>query len=168
MASYIWLATFLLLLSASYGFHIQRASGRMTPSMLFNSPKSTKINIPKDKKICVITGTTSGLGKETARSLLNTGDYYVICACRNVEAMKEVAAREGFDPASHTVLPLDLGSFESTRAFVKKLQSIKNRPLDRLVCNAAVYQPALLTVSPSTLQPHRLRSGCNFINFNSS
>jgi hypothetical protein len=50
------------------------------------------------KKVCVITGTTSGLGKETTRALLNKGDYYVICACRDVEKMNQVAAAEGFNP----------------------------------------------------------------------
>lgn len=47
----------------------------------------------KKKKFCVITGTTSGLGKETARSLLNSGDYYVVCACRDVEKMKKSRCR---------------------------------------------------------------------------
>ena len=58
--------------------------------------------------------------------------------------MKEIAEREGFDPSSHTVIDLDLGSFDSTKKFVTKLNTLKkSRPLDRLVCNAAVYQPAL-------------------------
>ena len=58
---------------------------------------STAGGIPANKKVCVITGTTSGLGKETARALLNKGDYYVICACRDVGKMEQVAALEGFD-----------------------------------------------------------------------
>jgi protochlorophyllide reductase len=103
--------------------------------------------IPASKKICVITGTTSGLGKETARALLNRGDYYVVCACRDVEKMKKIATTEGFDPKSYTVLDLDLGSLDSVKKFVPKLKSTIKRPLDRLVCNAAVYQPALATVS---------------------
>eukprot|EP00595_Chromulina_sp_UTEXLB2642_P002335 CAMPEP_0196765140 /NCGR_PEP_ID=MMETSP1095-20130614/7665_1 /TAXON_ID=96789 ORGANISM="Chromulina nebulosa, Strain UTEXLB2642" /NCGR_SAMPLE_ID=MMETSP1095 /ASSEMBLY_ACC=CAM_ASM_000446 /LENGTH=319 /DNA_ID=CAMNT_0042122631 /DNA_START=395 /DNA_END=1354 /DNA_ORIENTATION=- len=41
-------------------------------------------------------------------------------------------------------MKLDLGSFQSVKDFVFNLKSFKsNRPLDRLVCNAAVYQPAL-------------------------
>ena len=100
------------------------------------------------KKLCVITGTSSGLGKETAKSLLKTGDYYVICACRDVDKMKEVAESEGFDSSSHSILKLDLASFDSVKSFVKDLKSFKkSRPLDVLVCNAAVYQPALPTVS---------------------
>lgn len=100
-------------------------------------------SIPSRKKIAVVTGTTSGLGLETARALLNRGDYHVVCANRNVEKMREIAEAEGFNRKDYTILPLDLDSFESTRAFAKKLLSSKTRPLDALVCNAAVYQPAL-------------------------
>jgi hypothetical protein len=67
--------------------------------MMFGMFKSasSSASIPADKKVCVITGTTSGLGKETARALLNNGDYYVIGACRDVKKMNEVAEQEGFD-----------------------------------------------------------------------
>mmetsp|Transcript_13335 Transcript_13335/g.12916 ORF Transcript_13335/g.12916 Transcript_13335/m.12916 type:complete len:398 (+) Transcript_13335:116-1309(+) len=109
----------------------------------FNSGSSSKI--PADKKVCVITGTTSGLGKETTRALLNKGDYYVICACRDVEKMNQVAEAEGFDKDRFTVLELDLGSFDSVKKFAKVVKTVAKRPLDRLVCNAAVYQPALQT-----------------------
>lgn len=91
-------------------------------------------------------GTSSGLGKETAKTLLKRGDYYVICAVRDVEKMKAIAAKENFDESSYSILELDLASFDSTRKFVTKLQSLKSRPIDSLVCNAAVYQPALLKV----------------------
>jgi protochlorophyllide reductase len=56
--------------------------------------------------------------------------------------MKTVATEEGFDPKAHTVLELDLASVASVRKFVAQLGAIKGKPLDRLVCNAAVYQPA--------------------------
>jgi hypothetical protein len=66
-------------------------------NMMFGFNSGSSNTIPGDKKVCVITGTTSGLGKETARALLNKGDYYVICACRDVEKMNQVAEEEGFD-----------------------------------------------------------------------
>lgn len=121
-----------------------RAISRHAPHMIFDSIFSTS-KIPANKKLCVITGTTSGLGKETLRSLLNQGDYYVICGCRDVEKMQELSEQEGFDTSRHTVVELDLGSFQSTKDFAKKVKSLKgNRPLEKLVCNAAVYQPANL------------------------
>lgn len=94
------------------------------------------------KKLCVITGASSGLGLETAKALANKGDYFVICAVRDVEKMKAVADEQGMDPKRFAVLKLELSSLESVRQFVYDLKAFKsNRPLDRLVCNAAVYLP---------------------------
>lgn len=98
------------------------------------------------KPVCVITGTTSGLGLATAKALLTGGKYEVVMACRNVEKMEQVAVEEGLNdlPGTYKVLPLDLGSFASTKQFVRTLKKNYPKPLDRLVCNAAVYQPANL------------------------
>lgn len=39
-------------------------------------------------------------------------------------------------------MKLDLASFKSTREFAANLDKyLSGRPLDRFVCNAAVYQP---------------------------
>lgn len=58
--------------------------------------------------------------------------------------MNVVAEVEGFDPKSFTVMKLDLASFQSVRDFAAELKEFKaDKPLDRLVCNAAVYQPSL-------------------------
>lgn len=95
------------------------------------------------KKLCVITGASSGLGRETAKVLADRGDYFVICAVRDVEKMKQVAKDEGINTANIAVLQLELSSLASVRKFVRDLKAFKaNRPLDRLVCNAAVYLPA--------------------------
>ena len=44
-----------------------------------------------DKKIAVITGTSSGLGKMTARALLRTGEWHVVGAVRDLDKMELVA-----------------------------------------------------------------------------
>lgn len=161
--SLVGLALFLAFFACVQCFYVSTSSAtkhrflqpsvqKQTLSMMFNfrpsSPSSSLPTIPKDKKIVVITGTTSGLGKETMRCLLEErNNYYVVSACRDVENMKKLAEDAGFDPARHCVLELDLASFQSTRNFVTKLNALKKgRPLDRLVCNAAVYQPALMKV----------------------
>lgn len=96
-----------------------------------------------DKKICVITGTSSGLGKQTAKALLQTGKWYVIGAVRDLEKMEIIADEEGFSK-DFTAMRCDLASFASVRQFVNDLKAFKiGKPLDRLVCNAAVYQPTL-------------------------
>ena len=100
-----------------------------------------------NKKLCVVTGTTSGLGRETVRALLNKQEYFVVCAVRDTKKMEEVAVREGFDLNSLKVIELDLASFDSTRKFISRLNDFKkSKKVDRLVCNAAVYQPSLPTV----------------------
>lgn len=97
-----------------------------------------------DKKLVVITGTSSGLGKHTTKALLQAKDYHVIGAVRDLEKMKLVAELEGFDMERFTAMELDLASFESVKKFTEKLEKFRgDRPIDRLVCNAAVYQPTL-------------------------
>eukprot|EP00607_Mallomonas_marina_P010310 CAMPEP_0182418372 /NCGR_PEP_ID=MMETSP1167-20130531/2823_1 /TAXON_ID=2988 /ORGANISM="Mallomonas Sp, Strain CCMP3275" /LENGTH=443 /DNA_ID=CAMNT_0024592555 /DNA_START=68 /DNA_END=1399 /DNA_ORIENTATION=+ len=97
-----------------------------------------------DKKLVVITGTSSGLGKQTAKQLIEQGGYYVICGVRDVDKMKTVAEVEEFNPANYHIMEVDLASFDSVRKFAKDIVQFKaEKPLDRLVCNAAVYQPSL-------------------------
>ena len=129
-------------LTASRGNSLDMMFGSMGKS-------SSKINVPKGKKLCVVTGTSSGLGKETARSLIESGEYFVVCACRDVNKMENVASSLNFDKSAYKVMELDLGSYESTKKFVKTLKASKSRGLDALVCNAAVYQPALDKVGVS-------------------
>ena len=61
-----------------------------------------------------------------------------------LDKMAAVAEAEGFDMRNFTPMKLNLDSFDSTRKFADDLKKfIDGRPLDRLVCNAAVYQPTL-------------------------
>jgi len=96
------------------------------------------------KKLVVLTGTSSGLGKMTARALLRTGKYHVIGAVRDIEKMEAVAELEEFDTDSFTPMHLDLASFASVRKFKERVDEFRGgAPIDRIVCNAAVYQPSL-------------------------
>ena len=46
--------------------------------------------------------------------------------------------------SSFTAMEIELNSYESVRSFCKELDKFKvGKPIDRLVCNAAVYQPSL-------------------------
>lgn len=97
-----------------------------------------------DKKICVITGTSSGLGRQTAKQLLQRGDYFVVCAVRDIEKMERVAEEDEYNSDLYKILHLDLASFKSVREFANNLIQLKgDKPIDRIVCNAAVYQPTL-------------------------
>lgn len=109
-----------------------------------NIQKSLKPKKFGNKKLCIITGTSSGLGKHTAKQLLKTGQYHVIGAVRDMDKMSAVAEFEEFDKNDFTAIECDLASFESVKKFAQSVINFKDGfPIDRLVCNAAVYQPSL-------------------------
>ncbi|KAL8487546.1 hypothetical protein ACS0TY_024014 [Phlomoides rotata] len=88
----------------------------------------------------IITGASSGLGLATAKALGESGKWHVIMACRNFLKAEKAAKSVGIPKENYTVMHLDLASLESVRQFVDTFRR-SERPLDVLVCNAAVYQP---------------------------
>lgn len=97
-----------------------------------------------ERKLAVVTGTSSGLGRKAALALLRSGEYHVIGAVRDVDKMEAVAELDGFDLDHFTPLRCELNSFQSVREFCDTLDEFRmDKPLDRLICNAGVYQPSL-------------------------
>ncbi|KAF8411175.1 hypothetical protein HHK36_003718 [Tetracentron sinense] len=88
----------------------------------------------------VITGASSGLGLATAKALAETGKWHVIMACRDFLKTERAAKSAGISKENYTIMHLDLASLDSVRQFVDNFRR-SERPLDVLVCNAAVYQP---------------------------
>eukprot|EP00979_Chaetoceros_neogracilis_P015777 scaffold6528_cov267-Chaetoceros_neogracile.AAC.5 len=94
------------------------------------------------RKLCVVTGASSGLGLNASASLAKTGRHFVVMACRDVEKGKRVAKEKGLPEGSYTVMKLELASLQSVRDFIANLKAFKSaRPLNNLICNAAVYRP---------------------------
>ncbi|MBE9076552.1 protochlorophyllide reductase [Romeria aff. gracilis LEGE 07310] len=93
------------------------------------------------KPTVIVTGASSGVGLYAAKSLTQRG-WFVIMACRNLEKTKTVAQQVGMATDSYQIMPLDLASLESVREFVRLFRE-RDRTLDALVCNAAVYLPLL-------------------------
>jgi protochlorophyllide reductase len=94
------------------------------------------------RELVVITGASSGLGLATVVALAKTGKYFVVMACRDVEKAKKVAQEKGLPENSYVVMKLELASLQSVRDFVSNLKAFKTgRPLNHLICNAAVYLP---------------------------
>jgi protochlorophyllide reductase len=94
-----------------------------------------------DKPLVIVTGASSGVGLHAANALIGRG-WHVIMACRDM-AKAEAAARSLSMPASsYEIAHIDLGSLDSVRAFHAAFRA-RGRPLDALVCNAAVYLPLL-------------------------
>eukprot|EP01082_Thalassiosira_pseudonana_P001852 g1287.t1 g1287 contig10:1782424-1784239(-) len=97
-----------------------------------------------DKKLVVITGCSSGLGRETVKNLLATDKYHVVGAVRDVDKMEAVAELDGFNMDNFKIMELELNSFESVDKFCDNLKDYQlAKPIDRLICNAGVYQPSL-------------------------
>ena len=95
-------------------------------------------------ELVVLTGASSGLGRKTALALLRSGDYHVIGAVRDLDKMGAVAEVDGFDMDNFTPMYCEMNSFESVREFCKNVDNFRgDKPIDRLICNAGVYQPSL-------------------------
>jgi protochlorophyllide reductase len=109
---------------------------------MIDSPSSVASPTSRaDRPTVIVTGASSGVGLHAANALVKRG-WHVIMACRDLPKA-EAAARSLQMPAAHyTVLPIDLGSQQSVRAFVDAFRAT-GRALDALVCNAAVYLPRL-------------------------
>lgn len=96
-----------------------------------------KIPDQKDKTV-IITGATSGLGKEAARVLAKK-NATVIMAVRNIEKAEKVVLeiRNEYVDARIDIRSLDLSSLDSVHAFAKDIISDYNS-LDILINNAGV------------------------------
>ncbi|QZZ20332.1 protochlorophyllide reductase [Leptothermofonsia sichuanensis E412] len=93
------------------------------------------------KSTAIITGASSGVGLYATKALTKRG-WHVIMACRDLQKAKKAAAELGIPEDSYTAMLIDTASLESVRQFVNDFRAT-GRPLDALVCNAAIYMPLL-------------------------
>jgi len=97
-----------------------------------------------DGKLAVVTGSNTGIGRETAKGLAARGAR-VVLACRSVKQAQEVAAEIESAGGRAEAMELDLQSFASVRRFAAALAA-KFPKLDILVNNAGVaFQPKQMT-----------------------
>ena len=59
-----------------------------------------------NEKVCIVTGPTSGIGKETAKELHRRG-WHVVLACRS-RSRGELLAREMYGASSKTTLQVEI------------------------------------------------------------
>ncbi|XP_059045580.1 retinol dehydrogenase 14 [Achroia grisella] len=95
-----------------------------------------RANTRMDGKTVIVTGSTSGIGKETAKDLANRGAR-VIMACRNIGAADKIKEQiiDATKNSNIVVKKLDLSSFASIRAFAEDINKNEQR-LDVLIHNA--------------------------------
>jgi protochlorophyllide reductase len=89
----------------------------------------------------LITGASSGVGLFAAKALADRG-WHVVMACRDSEKARRAQAALAIADERVTHLQVDLGDLDSVRQLVDAFHAT-GRPLDALICNAAVYLPRL-------------------------
>lgn len=114
---------------------------------------------PQDGRIVVITGGSSGIGLEAAKSLAQKGAEVVI-AVRNIE--KGIRAAESiksqYNGAKVEVMEIELSDLESVKHFAESF-ALKYKRLDILINNAGVMLPPLKL----TKQGYELQFGTNHL-----
>ena len=92
---------------------------------------------PERKKLCLITGANTGLGKQAALVLSRDHGFEVVGACRSMERGQAAAAAVAAEGGSLSVLELDLASLASVRRFAEEFKATYGR-CDVLLNNAGV------------------------------
>jgi NAD(P)-dependent dehydrogenase (short-subunit alcohol dehydrogenase family) len=97
----------------------------------------------------IVTGSSSGIGRETAGLLLEYHLSHIILAVRTVKHGEKVATslRKAHPNAKVDVWPLDMASYESVQAFAKRCSQLPR--LDIAILNAGT-STLELTIVPST------------------
>lgn len=123
-----------------------------------NGPKT---NATRDMthKIAIITGCSAGIGKETARDLLDKGAK-VIFACRDkVKTLRIIDALVNEKNRSNAIfMQLNLANFKSMNSFVQEFSKKFDR-LDLLINNAGVFNDKLFITEDgieNTLQTNHI------------
>ena len=93
------------------------------------------------KKVAIVTGAGTGIGKAVALALLNDG-YCVALAGRRVEPLEKAAAESGAGSARTLVVPTDVGNPEAVRTLFARTKE-KFGHLDLLFNNAGMGAPAV-------------------------
>ena len=89
-------------------------------------------------RTAIITGASSGLGLECARALLRSDpSWHLVLPVRDAGRGAEAVTQLG-QPQRCTVMPMDLASLASVRAFVENVRAAGLPPLHAIVCNAGV------------------------------
>ena len=95
-----------------------------------------------DKKVAIVTGAGSGVGKAVTLALLSEG-YHVTLAGRRKDALEQTVAEAGPPCARALVVPTDIRNPEAIRALFAQTKEAFGR-LDLLFNNAGIFGAGLL------------------------
>jgi NAD(P)-dependent dehydrogenase (short-subunit alcohol dehydrogenase family) len=97
--------------------------------MALPPPPSVVVVTPteeEEQKIAIVTGCNTGIGYETAKTLVTVYGYTVIMACRDEAKARIAAAQIDNQKNAIFLVPLDLSSFQSVIDFCKAVQEYGN------------------------------------------
>jgi NAD(P)-dependent dehydrogenase (short-subunit alcohol dehydrogenase family) len=95
-----------------------------------------------EKKVAIVTGAGSGVGKATSLAFLNAG-YHVVLAARRQETLEQVIAEAGEAGTRALAVPTDVGNPDAVRTLFAKTKEAFGR-LDVLFNNAGTGARGLL------------------------
>src|SRR4051812_28483185 len=110
--------------------------------MAFGQETLVSYSIDLSGRVALVTGTSSGLGAQFARTLASAGAA-VVLAARRVERLKELRARIEGDGGDAHVIAMDVTDITSIRAAVAHAET-EVGSIDILVNNAGVGTTQLL------------------------
>jgi len=111
-------------------------------------------------KVLLVTGGTTGLGKESLLALAKHNPSHLVFTGRNVSSADSVLAalKESSPSTPVTFIPCDLSSLSSVQEGAKKIASSTER-LDVLMCNAGI-----MAVPPAlTKEGYEIQFGTNHV-----
>ena len=113
-------------------------------------------------KTALVTGPTSGIGRETVAGLLARGAHVVLAgrSCKKLLGLIQGLAKDGFDADRLTPVICDLADLDSVALAVQEINKIfRRKPLHILVENAGIMP----TKYDETLQGHEISFGTNVL-----
>lgn len=112
---------------------------------LFKNNKKQYIKYKNNKKICVLTGAASGIGKVTTLKLIDQG-WYVIAVDYNEKLL--IQLKQEVTKASHLFIEIcDLSKSNEVDILIKNIENIINEKFDKKL-NALVNNAGIVSFTP--------------------
>lgn len=129
----------------------------------FVNGRKANINVDLSGKVIIITGSSDGIGKETAKTLASKGAH-IVFACRSENKTKEVMneIQKETGNSKLTFIHLDLSDLNSIVKFVEEFRQTK-LPMDHLINNAGILEMAPGISTSKTKQNYEIMFGVNYL-----